>query len=94
MDVMKWLSEVRKISPAVLSAAQVKAVSHPSLGAIAAFPCLGDEHPHPCKFRTIDKRFSSTTGRSRGLYNRHLLDEFRSLPVVICEGEIDALSCI
>ena len=94
MDVMKWLTEVRKISPAVLSAAQVKAVNHPSLGAAVAFPYLGDEAPHPCKFRTIDKRFSSTTGRSRSLYNRHLLGEFQSLPVVICEGEIDALSCI
>lgn len=94
MDAMTWLAEVRKLSPAVLSAAQVRAVNHPHLGEVVAFPYLGDEAPHPCKFRTIDKRFSSTAGRSRGLYNRHLLAEFRSLPVVICEGEIDALSCM
>jgi twinkle protein len=93
-DVMKWLQEVRKLDGDLLSFMGVQARDHKSLGAAVAFPYRRNGKAYAAKFRTIDKQFRSTEGVSRGLYNEDELRTRPSLPIVICEGEIDALSII
>src|SRR5690606_23403045 len=66
--------------------------THDRLGEVAAFPYRKDGRNYAAKFRTQDKRFLSTAGVSRGLYNEDALSRDRELPVVITEGEIDCLS--
>ena len=94
MDVMQWLTSVRKLDAELLAAMRVKAVRHPAIGDAAAFSYLRNGEPYAAKFRTIDKQFRSTQGVTRGLYNADDLFRLKSLPIVICEGEIDALSCM
>lgn len=91
-DVMKWLTEVRKLDAELLSAMGVKAVTHPALGHAAAFPYHRRGEAYAAKFRTVDKNFRSSAGISRGLYNEDDLRRLDALPIVICEGEIDCLS--
>lgn len=91
-DVMQWLAEVRKLDVGLLSAMGVKAVDHPGLGRAAAFPYQRGGDSYAAKFRTVDKRFSSTREVKRGLYNEDDLRRMLELPIVITEGEIDALS--
>lgn len=91
-DVMQWLAEVRKLDAGLLSAMGVKEVDHPGLGPAVAFPYQRGGDSYAAKFRTIDKRFSSTRDVKRGLYNEDDLRRLPDLPVVITEGEIDALS--
>ena len=91
-DVMTWLQQVRKLDADLLSAMAVKAVDHPGLGSAIAFPYRRGGKPYAAKFRTADKRFSSTKDVSRGLYNEDDLRRMENLPIVITEGEIDCLS--
>lgn len=93
-DVMQWLAQVRGLDGALLAEMGVKRVNHPSLGDAVAFPYKRDGQVIAAKFRTIDKRFRSTEGVSRPLYNLDALDLSPTLPVVIAEGEVDAISCI
>ena len=93
-DVMKWLSDVRGISSAVLSAAGVRQVDHADLGRAIAFPYTRKGQHYADKFRGAGKTFRSTHGVSRGLYGEDNLAAFPSLPVVITEGEIDCLSVV
>lgn len=94
MDVMQWLTSVRKLDAELLAAMKVKAVRHPAIGDAAAFPYLRNGEAYAAKFRTPDKHFRSTQGVTRGLYNADDLFRLKALPIVICEGEIDALSCM
>lgn len=94
MDAMQWLREVRKLDAELLGAMGVKAVRHPSLGDAVAFPYRRRGKPYAAKFRTVGKRFASTRDVSRGLYNEDDLRRLEALPIVIAEGEIDALSCM
>lgn len=92
LDPMAWLRETRKLDPALLGYLKVRAVQHPQLGPVVAFPYLRGGESYAAKFRTVDKQFRSTQDVSRGLYN---IDEIRSretLPIVITEGEIDCIS--
>jgi twinkle protein len=93
-DVMRWLSEARKLDADLLGAMRVRAVDHPHLGPVAAFPYVrpGEAEPHAYKFRGVDKRFASSKGQSRGMFNAPDLFRLQSLPIVITEGEIDCLS--
>jgi twinkle protein len=91
-DVMEWLKQVRKLDEGLLLAMGVKAVQHPSLGQAVAFAYQRNGKPYGAKFRTVEKRFSSSVGVTRGLYNEDDLGRLFDLPVVICEGEIDCLS--
>lgn len=91
-DVMKWLQEVRKLDAGLLEAMGVKAVNHPALGEAVAFPYQRSGKPYAAKFRTTDKKFRSSEGVTRGLYNSDDLGRLSDMPVVICEGEIDCLS--
>jgi twinkle protein len=91
-DVMTWLTKVRKLDDGLLQAMGVKAVQHPSLGQAVAFAYQRNGKPYGAKFRTADKKFSSSAGVTRGLYNEDDLGRLFDLPVVICEGEIDCLS--
>lgn len=95
-DPMKWLRDARKISDDVLSALGVKAVDHPNLGRAVVFPYTRAGETYAGKFRTIDKRFSSTKDTPRGPFNEDELkpDCRPGLPVVITEGELDCLSII
>lgn len=95
-DVMEWLRTVRGLDAELLAEMGVKAVAHPSLGPAVAFPYrrAGEPTAYAAKFRTLDKRFRSTEGVSRGLYNEIALSLGPALPIVITEGEIDALSCV
>jgi twinkle protein len=95
-DVMEWLASVRRLSADLLAEMGVKAVQHPSLGPAAAFQYFrpGEPKSYAAKFRTIGKQFRSTEGVTRGLYNEVALKLGSALPVVITEGEMDALSCV
>ena len=93
-DVNKWLTEVRKLDPALLSHMGVTAKEHPALGLVAAFPYAKGGRPYAAKFRATDRKdWRSSQGVSRGLYNEDTLRQGQG-PVVITEGEIDALSCM
>lgn len=92
MDAMEWLKSVRKLDAGLLEAMGVKAVQHPALGEAVAFPYQRGGKPYAAKFRTTDKKFRSSEGVSRGLFNEDDLGRLFDLPVVICEGEIDCLS--
>lgn len=91
-DVMKWLQDVRGLDEGLLSAMGVRRVDHPELGPAAAFPYRHDGQEYAAKFYTIDKRFRSSKGVRRGLYNADDLGRLHDLPVVICASELDALS--
>ncbi|MDO6587347.1 bifunctional DNA primase/helicase [Salipiger sp. 1_MG-2023] len=91
-DVLKWLTEVRKLDAALLADMGVKAQDHPQLGQVAAFAYQRNGRPYAGKFRAADRKdWRSTQGVSRGLYNEDSLREGNS-PIVITEGEIDTLS--
>lgn len=91
-DVWKWLTEVRKLDAALLADMGVKAQDHPQLGQVAAFAYQRNGKPYAGKFRAADRKdWRSTQGVSRGLYNEDSLRDGDG-PIVITEGEIDALS--
>lgn len=92
MNVMDWLKGVRRLDGDLLAEMGVRATTHDRLGEVAAFPYRKDGRNYAAKFRTQDKRFLSTAGVSRGLYNEDALSRDRELPIVITEGEIDCLS--
>ena len=93
-DLRNWLETDRALDGELLDSMRVSQVDHPSLGAVVSFPYLRDGKPYAAKFRTEDKRWSSSRGVSRDLYNEDDLDRMYDLPVVITEGEIDCLSVI
>ena len=94
-DPIKWLQENRKLDGALLSHMGIKRVEHPKLGVAVAFPYRAKEgEVSAAKFRTVDKRWSSTSGVTRGLYNAEALAGAKDLPIVITEGEIDCLTVI
>lgn len=94
MDVNKWLTEVRKLDPALLLHMGVGPKEHPALGVVAAFPYAKGGRHYAAKFRTVDEKdWRSSQGVSRGLYNEDALRQGQG-PIVITEGEIDALSCM
>ena len=94
MDAMKWLQEVRKLDGALLADMGVKVVEHPSLGHAAAFPYRRGGESYAAKFRSPERKdWRSTHGVTRGLYNADCLASGEG-PVVITEGEMDALSCM
>lgn len=91
-DVWKWLTETRKLDAALLEAMGVREQDVPGLGPAAAFPYRRGGKPYAGKFRAADRKdFRSTPGVTRGLYNEESLSSGTG-PVVITEGEIDALS--
>jgi twinkle protein len=93
-DVMKWLQEVRKLDGALLAHMGVAEKTHPQIGQVAVFPYARSGKPYAAKFRSVARKdWRSSQGVSRGLYNEDCLRSGDG-PVVITEGEIDALSCI
>lgn len=93
MDVMEWLTSVRRLDAALLDHMGVKAKEHPNLGQAVAFPYIRGGKPYAAKFRATEKKgWRSSQGVSRGLYNEQALS--MQGPVVITEGEIDCLSVI
>ena len=91
-DVRKWLMEVRKLDAALLDHMGVGARSIPGLGEAVAFPYRRGGKPYAGKFRAVDRKdWRSTKGVSRGLFNEDALLAGDG-PIVITEGEIDALS--
>lgn len=92
MKVEDWLTQHRKLDAAVLDHMGVRATDHPQLGRVAAFPYNREGKAYAAKFRTAEgKNWRSTQGVSRGLYNEDCLKAGDG-PVVVTEGEIDALS--
>lgn len=83
----EWLIQVRKLDPTVIADAQVR-----FKGDAMAFPYLSDGQHYADKFRTVDKRFWSTAGATRRLYNVDVLRRMEDQPIVITEGEIDCLT--
>jgi len=92
IDPITWLQADRKLDGALLASMGVKATDHPDLGRVLAFPYRLDGAPYAAKFRTVDKQWRSSKGKTRGLYNIDALSQDIDLPIVITEGEIDALS--
>lgn len=93
-DPIKWLQESRNLDGALLAHMGVKRVRHPGLGECVAFPYRVSGEAPAAKFRSVEKRWSSTKGVKRGLYNIDALSTDECQPVVITEGEIDCLSVI
>lgn len=91
-DVIQWLREVRKLDGALLQDMGVRAYHHENLGPSIAFPYQTNGKTYAAKFRTIEKKFLSSKGVTRGLYNADALSRDQELPVVITEGEIDCLT--
>lgn len=92
-SVMEWLTKVRKLDAALLAHMGVQERQHPQIGAVAAFAYHRGGKPYAAKFRAVSaKDWRSTQGVSRGLYNEDCLRGDDALPVVITEGEVDALS--
>lgn len=92
MDVQKWLTEVRKLDASLLTHMGVKAIQHPALGVAVAFPYRRNGEGYAGKFRAVDRKdWRSTQGVSRGFFNEDVLKAGEG-PIVITEGEIDALS--
>jgi twinkle protein len=92
INLIKWLQEERKLDGALLAHMGVKETRHPGLGEAVAFPYRVNGEVSAAKFRTHDKRFSSTKGVSRPLYNIDALAVDEDQPIVITEGEIDCLT--
>jgi twinkle protein len=68
--------------------------NHPQIGPVAAFPYVRSGKPYAAKFRSVERKdWRSSQGVSRGLYNEDALRAGDG-PIVITEGEMDALSCI
>lgn len=94
MDAMEWLTQVRKLDARLLGSMGVKAGNKPGLGDAVAFPYTSGGKVVAHKFRAVDRKaFLSTAGVTRGLYNAENL-ACGNGPIVITEGEIDALSCV
>jgi len=91
-DVMTWLQEVRKLDGDLLVHMGVKRVDHPQIGQCVAFPYHRAGDPYAAKFQTQDKQWRSSQGVSRGMYNEDALGKDADLPIVITEGEKDALT--
>jgi twinkle protein len=92
MNVMEWLTQVRKLDGALLEHMGVKERDHPQIGKVAAFPYHRGGKPYGAKFRAVsDKQWRSSQGVQRGLYNEDTLRHGDG-PIVITEGEMDALS--
>lgn len=88
-DPIRWLTDHRKLDGALLAHMGVKA----DKGAVA-LPYRRDGKPYAWKFRGVpDKRWWSSQGVTRALFNEDCLRDGDG-PVVITEGEIDALSVI
>lgn len=93
-DPIKWLTENRKLDAELLVAMGVKATEHDALGQAVAFPYRRDGKPYAWKFRGIaEKTWRSSHGVTRALFNEDCLRGGEG-PVVITEGEMDALSVI
>lgn len=91
-DVMEWLQKIRKLDADLLLDMGVRSIHHQALGPSVAFPYRKGGKGYAAKFRTVEKKFLSTAGVSRGLYNIDALSRDQDQPVVITEGEIDCLS--
>lgn len=93
-DPIKYLTESRKLDAELLVHMGVKAVNHDNLGPAIVFPYRRDGKPYAGKFRASDRKdWRSSHGITRGLFNEDCLRDGHG-PVVITEGEIDALSVI
>ena len=91
VDPIKWLTEARKLDAALLVDMGVKA---DQAGGAVALPYRRDGKPYAWKFRAAaEKRWWSSQGVQRDLFNADCLRD-GDAPVVITEGEIDALSVI
>ena len=89
-----WLEQVRGLRGELLSDYGVKRVTKPGEEEAVAFPYRRGGDAYAWKFRTPSKRFWSSKGVTRGLWNEDELRGADHLPVVVTEGEMDALSCI
>ena len=91
---MAWLQTERKLDGALLAHMGVKATDHDGIGPAAAFPYRRDGKPYAWKFRGIrQKDWRSSQGVTRALFNEDCLRDGDG-PIVITEGEMDALSVI
>lgn len=94
IDGMKWLTEVRKLDAELIAHMGIKLTQHPGLGAAVAFPYRRNGQAYAAKFRAVERKdWRSSQGVTRGLFNEDALKSGDG-PVVITEGEIDALSVI
>lgn len=92
-DPIKWLEQTRGLDGALVSAMGVQRDPKNRLGPdTLAFPYVKGGKIYAAKMRTVEKRFTSTPGVTRGLYNIDALSKDLDRPVVITEGEIDCLS--
>lgn len=92
-DLMKWLTEERGISPETAESADLVTSDIWMRGKGEEVSCLGFRYNHSdgstaVKWRDSEKNFSQT-GAAKELWG---IENFDGGDLVICEGEIDALS--
>ncbi len=93
-DVMDRLEQTRGLRAELLLDYGLTAVEQDGKEPAVGLPYRRDGKAYAWKYRSLMKRFWSTTGVSRGLWNEEELSGGSHRPAVITEGEIDALSCI
>lgn len=94
--VMDWLDEVRGIDPELASALGLESAQGKT-GEVLVIPYHRGGEALGRKFRAIgDKRFACDKGMSKDLWNVDCLHDvtLADTPVVITEGELDAVACI
>lgn len=92
---LTWLMEERGLDGELLARMDVRNTVYEGLGDVVAFTYRRDGEMYAAKFRSpTGKDWRSTRNVTRGLYNADALRHDFEAPVVITEGEIDALSVI
>ncbi len=83
----RYLTTVRALDAVLLESMGIRTRAD-----AIAFPYVLNGERYADKFRTVEKKFWSTPGVTRGLFNADSLRKFTDQPIVITEGEIDCLS--
>lgn len=97
-SVAVWFEEKRKITLETVKAWQIYYAKHfmPDLGReehTVAFPHYRDGVLVNVQYRTAEKGFAMVAGAERVFFGLDMLTKDYSKPLVITEGQIDALSC-
>ncbi len=102
-QVLKWFQEKRKISEKTLKATKIYSEMRRLNGDVTAretivFPFIFNGIAVNHKYRNGAKEFGQTPGGKQVLWNVDILSDPRlqknEAPLIVCEGEIDALSFI
>ena len=94
-EVIDWLQDERGIDPELADALGLESTTGRTGAAVLAIPYIRGGERLGRKFRAIgEKRFACDKGMSKDLWNVDCLTENPDQPIIITEGELDAISVI